>query len=275
MINILLSTYNGERYLQEQLDSILAQTYTDWHLYVRDDGSKDATCHILESYAKKDARITIVQNGMNLGAKRSFMHLLESYGEADYMAFADQDDVWDANKLEVCLKAIQEAEQHFPDKPIIVHTDLRVVDEQLHMIAPSFWRYCNIRPDLLDNNIHYMAICTSVTGCTMLINRAARACAIPMEVTAYMHDLWIAQRTLMAGGLIVPIYQTTMDYRQHESNVEGATAYSWRSTWKQRRKEVEQVYERAHPTIFANKLEFWGWKTIYLFHRLLKPRKHD
>ena len=275
MIHILMSTYNGESYLQEQLDSILAQTYTDWRLFVRDDGSCDKTRNILAEYTLKDARITVVTDDKNMGAKYSFMWLLENNGDAHYIAFADQDDVWDANKLELCMETMQQAEQRFPDSPIVVHSDLRVVDEQLRVIASSFWQYSNIRPDLLDRNIHYMAICTSVTGCAMLFNRAARTCALPMAKSAYMHDLWIAQRTLLAGGHIIPIYQTPIAYRQHHANLLGATEYSaWRKTWQQRKEDIQQVYDLAHPAIFANKMEFWYWKLIYLCHRLLTSRCH-
>lgn len=275
MIHILLSTYNGERWLAEQLDSLLSQTYTDWRLYVRDDGSGDGTCSILKAYAQKDARITVIEEAEKLGAKRSFMYLLEQFGEADYFAFADQDDVWDFDKLALCVKTMQEQEKRTPAVPIVVHTDLRVVDEHLQPIAPSFWQYCNIRPKLLDNNIHYMALCSSVTGCAMLFNRAARACALPMRENAFMHDLWIAQRTLLNGGYVIPLYRTTVAYRQHGSNVLGATRYTaWGKSLRKRIEEVQFTYSVSHPEIFANKLQFCWWKIKYTFHRLFTSENH-
>ena len=275
MIHIFLSTYNGEKYLSEQFESIIGQSYRDWRLYVRDDGSSDGTCEILNRYAQRDERITLVADERHLGAKDSFMWMLEEYGEADYFAFADQDDIWDANKLEVSMEAMQEAEHRYPDSPIVVHTDLRVVDEELGVIDSSFWHYSNIRPDLLDKNIHYMAICTSVTGCTMIFNRAARACALPMETNAFMHDWWITQRTMLSGGHIIPVYRASVAYRQHGANVLGAREHAGRhKSWKQRKEDVEQVYMRSHPAIFANKIAFWYWKMIYLCHRLLTKRVH-
>jgi len=274
MINILLSTYNGERYLAEQLDSILAQTYTDWRLFVRDDGSIDGTKAIIATYAHRDARIAIVADGQNVGAKQSFMSLLEAYGEADYFAFADQDDVWDADKLAICLEKMQEAERRYPNSPVVVHTDLRVVDAQLHEIAPSFWDYCHIRPDILDDHIRYMAFCTSVTGCAMLFNKAARTCSLPMKEKALMHDWWIARQTMFAGGHVIAVWQTTVAYRQHGNNVLGATAYSvLKKPWHQRREEAQRMYALAHPEIYANKIQFWWWKMIYTCHRLLTSRK--
>lgn len=270
MIYILLSTYNGERFLPEQLDSIVAQTRTDWRLFVRDDGSTDGTRAVLDYYARKDTRIVVTTDGKNLGAKRSFMSLLEQYGEADYFAFADQDDVWDANKLELCVTAIQQAEHRWPNSPIVVHTDLRVVDEQLQEIAPSFWRYCNIQPEVLDSNVRYMAFCTSVTGCAMLFNSAARRCSLPMREDAFMHDWWITQRTMLSQGYVVPIYRSTVAYRQHGSNVVGAKQHSLFKSWNQRKQEAELMYSQAYPDIFANKFQFWCWKMIYYFHRIIK-----
>lgn len=275
MIVICLSTYNGERFLREQLDSILAQTYTNWCLYVRDDGSKDATMDILKEYAQKDKRIHVVSDHQNIGAKHSFMRLVEQCEQADYYAFADQDDVWDADKMEIALQTMQAAEVQYPDRPIVVHTDLRVVDANLQPIASSFWQYSHIRPELLDSNIHYLALCNSVTGCAMLFNQAARACSLPMPEDAYMHDLWIAQRTMLAGGQIIPIFKTPIAYRQHGKNVIGASEYSvMRRSWKQRRQTTQLVYTISHPHIFANKWQFWWWKMIYICHRILKPNKH-
>lgn len=274
MIYILLSTYNGERYLPKQLDSIIAQTYSDWRLFARDDGSVDETRAILDSYARKDARITVAADKQNIGAKRSFMSLLEQNGGADYYAFADQDDIWDTDKLEICLKKMQQVERSYPNSPVVIHTDLRVVDGHLQEIAPSFWKYCNIRPDLLDDHIRYMAFCPSVTGCTMLFNKAARICSLSIKENALMHDWWIARQTMLAGGYVVPIWQTTVAYRQHENNVLGATAYSvFKKSWHQRKAENQRMYQLAFPDIFSNKIQFWWWKVIYVCHRILTSRK--
>ncbi len=274
MLRILMSTYNGARYLAEQLDSIIAQTYTDWRLTVRDDGSTDGTLAVLADYAKKDKRITILSDGENLGACKSFERLLTQCNDAEYYAFADQDDVWDINKLAVCMATILSAERDFPDKPIVVHSDLRVVDEQLHEIASSFWQYSNICPDLLNHNIHYLAICNSVTGCAMLFNRAACRSALPFAKKAYMHDAWIALQTMLAGGQIIAIRQTLMAYRQHGNNTLGAVRYSvLGKSWEERKIGAQLSYHMSHPKVYANKMQFWWWKMIYLCHRMIYTRK--
>lgn len=275
MIHILLSTYNGERYLKEQLDSIIAQTYTDWRLFVRDDGSTDDTLRIVEQYAEKDDRIRIIDNGnANIGAMRSFEYLLKQCDGADYYAFADQDDVWMPEKLTVCLEEMQRQEKRFPDIPIVVHTDLQVVDEQLHEVAPSFWRYSNIRPDLLDTHIRYMAICNSVTGCTMLFNDLARECALPIPDKAYMHDAWISLQTLLCGGKVIPLYQTPIAYRQHRDNTLGAVPYTiFGKTSAQRIEDARRSYTMSHPEVYSNKAQFGWWKSVYLLHRVCSTRK--
>jgi glycosyltransferase involved in cell wall biosynthesis len=177
-----MSTYNGERYLNQQLDSILAQSVSEWQLFIRDDGSTDSTLDLLQKYANNHPKkIHIITDGENLGACKSFERLLQLHGNADYIAFADQDDVWLPDKIELSLRTIKQAEQQYPNLPIVVHTDLQVVDEHLNEISPSFWQYSNIRPSLLNDNLHYLAICNSVTGCTALLNHNVCLCSLPFS----------------------------------------------------------------------------------------------
>ncbi len=272
MLYILLSTYNGERYLAEQLDSILAQTYTEWKLFIRDDGSKDGTKAILKTYAEAHPeRIFLDESeSKGLGAMRSFEYLLAHHGEADYFAFADQDDVWDANKIAVCMEALIREETLASGKPVVVHSDLRVVDEQLDEIAPSFWRYSNIRPDMVDGNSRYLAISNSVTGCAMLFNHAAAVCSLPMSGEAYMHDAWVALMTVCHGGKVVPLHKATIAYRQHRHNVLGAVAYHpWGRSLSQRWHEAQISYRRSRGWVYRNRVQFFVWKIIFFVHRLL------
>ena len=276
MIAILMSTYNGERFLREQLDSILSQTYTAWQLYVRDDGSTDATVSILREYATAHPERVIIDlsEGKPLGACGSFMHLLAQHGDADYFAFADQDDVWLPNKLEVSLAAMEQAEREHPNIPIVVHSDLQVVDEQLQPMHPSFWRYSNIRPDLVDQNRYYLAISNTVTGCAMLMNRAARAASLPFPSSAYMHDAWIALQTLLSGGIVCPIGEATILYRQHGTNVLGAVHYSlFGRTIRSHIEDARLCYRMGHPMVYKNKAHFLLWKVTYWCHRFFTSAK--
>lgn len=265
MINILMSTYNGEKYLSEQIDSIINQTEKNWHLYIRDDGSTDQTINIIDRYTQKDQRITFVKNdGKNLGAMMSFFYLLETFGDSEYIAFSDQDDVWYPNKLELCLQTIQQAEKNDDSKtPIVVHCDLEVVDSELKTITNSFWKYTNINVDLLDNNIHYMALCNSITGCAMMFNHAAQHFAFPLG-NPRMHDSWIGLKTLANKGRVIALPQQLIKYRQHNSNVCGAQKYSFKlGNIKEKISDYKQLYKMSHPFVFKNWWHFIIWKIRY------------
>jgi len=268
MIAILMSTYNGERYVREQLDSILAQTAEDWFLLMRDDCSTDSTAAILSEYAQAHpAKMAVLDNrGENLGAKGSFEALLmHAPEEAEYYMFADQDDVWLPEKVAVTMAGMAEQERlHGKQTPVVVHTDLQVVDEDLKEMHPSFWQFSNIRPDLLDSNIHYLCMCNAVTGCAMMMNRAAREVSLPFAKQAYMHDQWIGAVVMKRGGVVHPIHRATMRYRQHRKNVVGAVSYrftlgDWRNKWML----AKRAYTSAHPLVWRNWLHFVWWKSVY------------
>ena len=265
-----MSTYNGARYLHEQIDSIVAQTDRDWRLIVRDDGSTDATPAILGYYAKAHPeRISVMSdNRRNVGALRSFERLLEQVpADADYVMFADQDDVWLPEKVAVTKAKMQELEAvHGKQKPIVVHTDLKVVNQDLKEMHPSFWRFSNIRPEILDRDVHYLGICNAVTGCAMMMNRAALTISLPFADYAFMHDWWIAEKVMTEGGIVCPLAQPTILYRQHLSNVVGAVSYrftllDWANKWKLSKRS----YDAGHPLVWKNALQFILWKTKYFF----------
>lgn len=268
MIHILMSTYNGSQYIAEQIESIISQTETEWLLYIRDDGSTDDTRRIIENYVQSDERIRLLPaDGKNMRAMQSFIYLLENYGDADYIAFADQDDVWEKNKLQVSIQTIRQSElQYGQTTPIIVHCDLFVVDQQLNLISSSFWEYVNINPDLLDDNIHYLAICNSITGCASLFNRAARNASLPITDKPFMHDAWMGLKVLDSGGKVVAIRQSLIRYRQHNDNVCGAQEYKFRLTnLKEKIRLAKRSYQTGHPLVFHNVLDFMWWKMRYFF----------
>src|SRR5690554_3762938 len=125
-IAIVLSTYNGEKYISEQLDSILNQTYQNFMLYIRDDGSKDSTISIIQKYQKTNpTKITFIQDDLgNLHVFDSFKQLL-LHSSGDYYVFCDQDDIWTTNKLKVMQKRMKEREIANPEKAILLAHDYR------------------------------------------------------------------------------------------------------------------------------------------------------
>lgn len=220
-VAILMATYNGGKYLDEQLRSLLRQSYTAWQLYAADDLSRDDTYAILQRYAAADSRLHVRQNARRAGACANFLTLLGEV-DADYYFFCDQDDVWLPEKIEATLSALQAAEGVAGEEvPLIVHTDLRVVDAALQPLAASFWHYSRIAPCLL-RRFHHLAGHNLCTGCAMAFNRAARDAAQPFSPEALMHDAWVTARTLARGGRVVALAQPTVLYRQHAANVLGA-----------------------------------------------------
>lgn len=217
---ILMATYNGERYLSEQIESIIGQTYQNWLLYIKDDQSTDKTLSIVRKYVSLDERIILLENHSKYGAKRNFASMMQEV-DADFYMFSDQDDIWFPEKVERSISVLVDLENKNPRKPIIVHTDLNVVDSNLSMICPSLWQMFRIAPELLNNFDRLGGHCL-VTGCTMAFNKKAQEVSLPMEENAIMHDVWMALKVYQNEGLIVGLSQPSIYYRQHNNNTLGA-----------------------------------------------------
>ena len=222
---VLMATYNASEYLPPLLDSLLAQTVQDWELLVRDDGSTDATCQVLESYQDRFPHgIRLDTAASHSGACESFSRVMD-IADADYVAFADADDVWFADKIEMTRAALQRQEQlHGQDTPILVHTDLRVVDAELKELSASLWDYQG-RDIPGGHPLRRILVQNVVTGCTVMINRALLTQARPIPPDAIMHDWWLA---LVAAsfGIIHAVRRPSLLYRQHSANDSGAKPWT-------------------------------------------------
>lgn len=220
-INILLSTYNGERFLAEQIQSIQKQTIKDWTLLIRDDGSTDRTPDIIREFVKQDQRIQWINENQieNLGVIKNFYTLLK-YQAADVYFFSDQDDIWLEDKLEVTLL---EAQKHDLSKPLLVYTDLKVVNQQLEITHASM-----IKTQSAHANTTLLQELTenTVTGGTMMINQALAKEWNTCE-GLLMHD-WYLALVAAARGKLVYLDIPTELYRQHDANVLGARTWSKR-----------------------------------------------
>lgn len=229
-ITILLSTYNGSKYLPEFLASLEAQTYQDWNLIIRDDGSSDNTASILREFQQQYLdRVEILQDGMNVGAKASFGKLIDAAlqnSEWEHLMFADQDDVWMRDKIALTVAKMESMTKEFgKDVPLLVHTDLSVVNEKLHILAQSMWLYQRIDPSR--DGLYNQIIHNVVTGCTAMINRPLAQLASPVPNEAIMHDWWISL-VASAFGHIGIVHQPTILYRQHGLNDTGAKKFGYR-----------------------------------------------
>jgi glycosyltransferase involved in cell wall biosynthesis len=225
MIDILMATYNGERFVKQQIDSILAQTLPV-RLIMRDDGSTDATLAILQEYAQKySAQITLLPTESRLGIKGNFSKLMEA-SSAPYIMLCDQDDVWDKEKAADTLAHLHKMEaQYGKEKPLLVHTDLNVVDRDLHLLHPSFWKYTKLYPEKA-LTLNRLLVQNAITGCATMFNRPLLRKALPIPEECIMHDWWLG---LVAStfGAIGFLNKSTIQYRQHGSNNLGAQKFSW------------------------------------------------
>lgn len=221
-VAVLMATYNGERYLEEQIDSILNQTYKDIDLYIRDDNSIDNTNDIINKYAMKYSEIITIVNDERIakGATSNFLFLLEhvyNMNKYDIFMFSDQDDVWLEDKVEKTIEAYDKIQNK--QQPILIHTDLNVVDANLNTIDKSFMKYSNLKYNY--NKFNNYLVQNNVTGCTILINKElARLIKYDIK-NILMHD-WYFALLASAFGQVIFINTPTIKYRQHGNNTVGA-----------------------------------------------------
>ena len=223
-IDILLATYNGEKYLREQLESILSQSYQNFHLLIRDDGSSDNTLSVINTFINQfPSKISLVEDSEHLGVHKCFSKLL-SLSKAPYVMFADQDDVWLKDKVLMTFQKMNELEIQFgKNKPLLVHGDLIVVDKNLKEIAPSFWSYTKLKPRE-GSYLNRLIVQNEVTGCTLMMNHSLRDKVYPIPSESIMHDWWIAL-VATAFGYIGVVQEPLILYRQHDKNALGAIEF--------------------------------------------------
>lgn len=223
MIDILMASYNGEKYIVEQIESIINQTYKNWHLYIKDDCSVDNTIEIIKKYIEKyQNKITLVESDKGTGsAKNNFFSMLY-LSKSQYTMFCDQDDVWLPEKIEVTHRRMLQMERKYgKEMPILIHTDMSVVDESLNVLHNSKFEYDGIRSKIKYQNFKNTLFENTVSGCNMEINRALLKFVDESDAKdAYMHDWWIAL-CAKAFGKISYVDMPTMLYRQHDNNTVG------------------------------------------------------
>lgn len=213
-VAILMSTYNGEKYLKEQIDSLKKQTFKNWDLFIRDDGSIDNTLNIIYKLSKEDSRIHYIDDKQeHLKPMKSFIQLL-SYVKADYYFFCDQDDYWLPQKLKLMLDNIDEDN----DKPQLLYCSLKCVDQNLQPIKNDFE---NLIGKIHGRNRFFG---NDMPGCVMLFNRKLRDMVI-YYTTDYknivMHDWWLALIAETFGNVKF-LNKKLILYRQHGDNSIGA-----------------------------------------------------
>ncbi|MCQ4035373.1 glycosyltransferase family 2 protein [Kaistella montana] len=271
-VTILLATYNSSKFLREQLDSLFQQTFREWTLVIRDDGSSDETIAIIKEFQQKFPNILLLEDtNKNIGASKSFMRLLEKT-DSSYYFFCDHDDIWLPNKVKDSLDLMKKTELGNMMKPVIIHSDLKVVDKNLNIISNSFWKSSGIKPNYLENK-NLIQVFNCVTGCTMLFNKTVKEIAFPYPASIPMHDWWLAIVTLRNNGIIRHIDQPTILYRQHGSNEVGARMINC-SYFIKKLRTISNTLE-GHKSIRnflqdikgINFLQFYAYKIFYTIIR--------
>lgn len=224
-VAVVMATYNGETFVGEQIDSIIASTYQDFELFIYDDGSKDNTMSILRDYEQQyPTKIHVIQNEKNLGVTVNFLQAA-AQTTMDYVMFCDQDDFWKPNKIAVTLKRMRHMEAQIGKaSPLAVFSDAVVVDQDLKVIKNSFFCSNHLNPKKSD--LPHILMENKLIGCTVMINCALRKVlqSYQLPTKAKFHDWWVA---LIASsmGKIGFVNEGTLLYRQHLGNVVGGTGF--------------------------------------------------
>lgn len=209
VVDIAMATYNGEKYLKEQIDSIISQTFTDWRLFVRDDGSTDNTVNIIREYVGKDSRIHLIEDNLgNLRVSRNFEQALTNC-TAPYSMFADQDDVWFKNKIEVSLSFIKEVEKK--DIPVLVFSNSILTSESLENEFGNNYELV-VEPNLKE----FLFTNAGYQGAAIMFNQNLKEVLFPFFSNSSVHDYHVS----IAGLLLGQVYHIDiplMLYRRHDS----------------------------------------------------------
>lgn len=274
-IDILLSTYNGYAFLEELLQSLINQTFSDWRLLVRDDGSTDKTLEVLNSFREKQPnRVLILEDDhKNLGPKKSFESLLNE-SKADYIMFCDQDDVWLPEKIQNTLDKVLEIEQQHPGQSVLVFSDLTVTDQNLKVLHSSLWKYTQVNPENI-RNIYRLLVNNPVVGCTVMINNAVKPLVLPIPERAVMHDWWMVLNVAQKGKLGY-LNDSTILYRIHGNNNMGVSAahrkfylkriFHFSATLSQNRNAIKMLKSLDFPLSI---LKYLGYKFVMSLGKIL------
>ena len=218
LVDIILACFNGERFIDEFLKSLDEQTHDNWRLIVRDDGSDDRTIEKIRKWSVGKNVFFVNDSLGRLNVVMNFSECLK-YSQASYVLLADQDDVWCENKIEVLLKKIIEKENQYGSIPLVICSDLFIVDENLNVISNSFFDKLRVdvsKPPELENFL----VQNVAPGCAMILNRELLNRSLPIPQTAIMHDWWFMLIAKTTGHIFL-LDMPLIKYRQHSSNQVG------------------------------------------------------
>lgn len=274
-IDILLATYNGEKYIREQIESILNQSYSNIKLIISDDCSKDNTAAILREYENKDSRVKVFVQEKNLGVVENFEFLLKQV-TSDYYMLSDQDDIWLPEKVEKSYKKL------ITDDADLVFCDSEIVDKNLNVIFPSFWKYLKVDKKIKkynDYRLVYLENCAN--GCSMISRSKfiSKMLPLPKKSKFVIHDYWIILYVALHGKISY-LDEKLMRYRQHGDNEVGTEKTS---TKFKKFEQVRELFIRvkiehfsefiSRPDIFTDEQNEFNKKALKYFENI-KNKKY-
>ncbi len=252
MVDIVLATFNGEKYLKEQIQSLLTQTYQNLRVLIRDDGSTDGTIEVIKTFVENyPDKVFFIQDDVYCGsAVKNFMQLLR-YATSDYVMYCDQDDVWLPSKVEDTLAEMQNIERRIgKDKPILVFVDYEAVDENL---VPLNENMKNNQIVKYQTDMNHLMVQNCVTGCLAMTNRTLNQLMGEYDNRILMHDWWAA---LIASGMgeICHLPKKELLYRQHGDNVVGAVNVK---SFSYRLKKIRDKNTRNMKYLYRDQMEMY------------------
>jgi len=215
LVSVVLASYNGEKYIAAQIDSILSQNYVSFEVIVCDDASTDETVRIVATYMQRYPQISLHQNSEQFGFVRNFEKGI-GLAKSDYIALSDQDDIWKNDKIMRQMQAMLAEEKRAPGRPVMIHSDLCVIDAEEKMKHDSYFRLKRYRLKK-SKDLGHIAGPSGAMGNTILFNRALKEKTVPFPECLAFHDQWIALVNEVSG-VRVTLNEPLVRYRIHQNN---------------------------------------------------------
>jgi len=260
LISIAMAVFNGSRYINLQIDSILTQTYSNIELVIIDDCSTDSTIELIEPYLS-DERVRLIKNDRNIGYKKNFEKAI-GLCAGEYIALSDQDDIWFYNKLDYLISNIGDYD--------LIHSDAHIIDGDNMIVHSSYSKYSS---KSLNNTPRNIILNGSVTGCTCMFNSRICSDILPFPDGDYVHDRWISLISSVSEGITyadLPL----ISYRQHSDNISGASSFSWDV-----KKMAYSIFAKNRQNgilqhfLFASHVKGFFSKNHYIYNDLIRAHK--
>lgn len=244
-VAVIMASYNGAKYIGEQIESILGNSFDDIELHVCDDGSTDETEEIVNTYVEKNpGKVFFHKNKENLGVIRNFLEGMKC-ADCPYYMFSDQDDVWEKDKILHTLERMKQEENKNVNIPIAVFGDAYMVDANLKSMNSTFQKTSNVNPT--NTKLSHLVVENTVIGCTLMINAGLKELVRNTSLQIKMHDWWLALIATSMGKLVY-LDEPLLKYRQHENNTLGAKselAYATENVGK-----LKKIRDSVHESCF-------------------------